>query len=111
MKNLFKNIWQAPASTVAAALVAAIGVATAADIELSKELIVGLSALSAFLAVFSGPNKPTPGSKLPVILLTGLWVGCAVCGLTSCGASFSVVTPLPGELGGGTATITVIPEK
>lgn len=57
MKNLFKNIWAAPAATMAAALVAAIGVITAADIEVSKGVIVGLSAVSALLATFSGPNK------------------------------------------------------
>lgn len=57
MKNLAKNIWEAPAATSAAALVAAIGVITAADIEASKWLIVVLSSASALLATFSGPNK------------------------------------------------------
>lgn len=57
MKNLLANIWDAPAATMAGAFVAAIGVITAADIEVSKGIIVGLSALSALLAVFSGPNK------------------------------------------------------
>lgn len=57
MKNLFKNIWDAPASTIAGGLVAAIGVAVAADVELPKVAVVSLSAVSAFLAVFDGPNK------------------------------------------------------
>lgn len=57
MKNLFRNIWDAKAATMAGALVASIGVITAADLEVSKGIIVGLSALSALLAVFSGPNK------------------------------------------------------
>lgn len=56
MKNLFRNIWEAPASTIAGGLVAAIGVSVASDIELPKMVILALSATSAFLAVFDGPN-------------------------------------------------------
>lgn len=57
MKNLFKNIWQAPASTIAGGMVAAIAVITATDIEVPKYVILALSSVSAFLAVFDGPNK------------------------------------------------------
>jgi len=56
MKNLFRNIWDAPSSTVAGALVASIGVITASDISVDKGVIVALAAASAFLAIFGGPN-------------------------------------------------------
>ena len=57
MKNLFKNIWTAPSSTVAGALVASIGVITASDLTVDKSVIVALAAVSAFLAIFGGPNS------------------------------------------------------
>lgn len=57
MKNLIKNLWAAPASTIVAALVAGIGVITASDLEVSKSVIASLSAVAAVLAAFSGPNK------------------------------------------------------
>lgn len=63
MKNLFTNIWKAPASTIAAGLVAAIGVIIAADLDVDNTVIIGLSALGAFLGLFSGPNKPGGGSS------------------------------------------------
>ena len=58
MKALLKNIIDAPAATMAAALVAGLAVITGSDIEIPKEVVVGLMALSAILAGFSGPNKP-----------------------------------------------------
>jgi hypothetical protein len=106
MKNLFKNIWQAPASTIAGGLVAAIGVAAASDAGWSKETIVTLSTISAFLAVFAGP-KPTVASKLPLLLLCGI----LTIALPSCGTSFSISGPLPDDLGGGSATIIITPAK
>lgn len=57
MKNLLKNIWMAPSSTVAGALVASIGVITASDLTVDKSVIVALAAVSAFLAIFGGPNS------------------------------------------------------
>jgi hypothetical protein len=57
MKNLFKNIWDAPASTIAGGVVAGIGIVTVSDIELNPYFILCLSAVAAFLAVFDGPNK------------------------------------------------------
>lgn len=56
MKNLIKNIWQAPAATIAGGITASIGVVIAADIELSKVAMITMLSLSAFLSVFSGPN-------------------------------------------------------
>lgn len=46
-------------------------------------------------------------SILPLIALCGI----LTIALPSCGASFSISRPLPGELGGGNATITITPEK
>lgn len=57
MKALFKNIFDAPAATAAGAIVAALAVITGSDVDLPKEVMVGLMALSALLATFSGPNK------------------------------------------------------
>jgi phosphate/sulfate permease len=56
MKNLFKNIWEAPASTAAAAITAALGVFIFADIGMPKESLTVLAALSAGLSLFAGPN-------------------------------------------------------
>lgn len=53
MKALFQNIWKAPASTMAAALVAGLTYVIGADIELSKEVLVSLGATAAVLAAFS----------------------------------------------------------
>lgn len=60
MKQLLLNIWHGKAGTIAAALVAAIGVATAADLDWPKEVIVALASLGAFLAAIAGPTKPQP---------------------------------------------------
>jgi hypothetical protein len=57
MKNLFKNIWDAPAATAGSAFVAALGVIIVADIAAPKWLTLGLAAASAFLSLFSGPNS------------------------------------------------------
>lgn len=57
MKNLFKNIWEAPAATISAALVATLTYAIAADIEWNKWILISLGGTSAFLSTFSGPNK------------------------------------------------------
>ncbi len=57
MKNLIKNIWNAPASTIAGALVASIGVIVVTDLNVPTWAIIALTATSAFLAVFSG-SKP-----------------------------------------------------
>lgn len=73
MINLIKNIWTAPASTIAAAIMLAIAVVVGADLDWPKEAIVGLSALSAFLSAFSGPNKPGHQPRLPLVLF-----GCVV---------------------------------
>lgn len=59
MGSLLRNIWEAPAATASAGLVAAIGVITAADLPVHDGWIVGLSAAAAFLALFSGPNTPS----------------------------------------------------
>lgn len=54
MRNLFRNIWEAPGSTIAGAIAASIGVITASGAEVPGWVVIGLSAVSAFLAVFSG---------------------------------------------------------
>jgi len=46
-------------------------------------------------------------SALPLIILCGI----LTIGLPSCGASFSISGPLPDNFGGGSATITIVPEK
>lgn len=58
MKQLLKNIWNGKAGTIAAGLVAAIGVATAADLDWPKGVIVSLASVAAFLSAISGPTKP-----------------------------------------------------
>lgn len=57
MKNLFKNIWEAPASSAASAITAALGVFIASDIGIPKWLLVVMAGVSASLALFSGPNN------------------------------------------------------
>lgn len=57
MKALLKNILDAPGATMAGAIIAALGVFTASDLEMPKVVLVSLMALSAGLAIFSGPNK------------------------------------------------------
>jgi hypothetical protein len=56
MKNLLKNIWEAPSSTISVALTASIGVIIAADIQAPPWVFVSLAASSAFLGIFGGPN-------------------------------------------------------
>lgn len=50
-------------------------------------------------------------ANVPLLLLGLFWAGLAVIGLTSCGASFSIATPLPDDIGGGTATVIITPAK
>ncbi|MCB1134240.1 MAG: hypothetical protein KDN05_24195 [Verrucomicrobiae bacterium] len=57
MKKLISNIWNAPASTSAGAICAALAVVTAADVGLPPPWQVGLLALAAFLGFF-GDRKP-----------------------------------------------------
>lgn len=63
MKALFKNIIDAPAATFGGAITAALGVFIASDLAMPKILLVTLMALSAFLSIFSGPNKPSVNTK------------------------------------------------
>jgi hypothetical protein len=56
MKNLIKNIWEAPSSTISVALTAAIGVIIAGDIDAPPWVFVALAASAAFLGIFGGPN-------------------------------------------------------
>ena len=56
MKNLIKNIWDAPAATAASAIVSALGVIIVTDVTMPKWLLLALAAASALLAAFSGPN-------------------------------------------------------
>lgn len=58
MKNLLRNIWDAPGATIAGGIIAALGVLTVTDVELPEGVTLSLMALAAFLGVFSGPNKP-----------------------------------------------------
>lgn len=60
MKELFRNIIDAPAATMAGAITAALAVVIGADLGLPTAVVVGLMSVSAFLSIFSGPNKPTP---------------------------------------------------
>lgn len=57
MKNLLSNIWNAPASTSAGALMAALTYILAADVEMPKWALISIGASSAALAVFSGAAK------------------------------------------------------
>ena len=57
MKELLANIWNGKSGTIAAAICAAIGVATAADLDWPKGVVVGLAALGAFLGSIAGPTK------------------------------------------------------
>ena len=57
MKNLLKSIWEAPASTCAGAIIAALTYITAADVDMPKWAFVSLGASAAALAVFSGAKK------------------------------------------------------
>jgi hypothetical protein len=60
MKNLLTNIWNAPASTSAGALMAALTYVLAADVDMPKWAIVSIGASAAALAVFSGSGKKEP---------------------------------------------------
>ena len=57
MKNLLSNIWNAPASTCAGALIAGLTALQAADIALPKWASVSVGVAAAMLAVFSGAAK------------------------------------------------------
>jgi len=57
MKNLLKNLWEAPASTLAAGIIASLGIVTTqTELDLPGWVILAASALAAFLAAFDGPN-------------------------------------------------------
>lgn len=58
MKELFANIWNGKAGTVASALCAAVAVIVGSDLDWPKEVVVGLASLAAFLGLFAGPTKP-----------------------------------------------------
>lgn len=58
MKNLLRNIWEAPASTSAAAIMAGLGVYTVSDLSMPQWLLVTLMAISSALALFAGPIQP-----------------------------------------------------
>ena len=60
MKNLFKNIWNAPASTIAAGICASIAVITANGKSLPEWGMITLLAVAAFLSLFSGKNTLFP---------------------------------------------------
>lgn len=57
MKSLLKNIWDAPATTMAGALVAGLTYVQIAEVDLAPWVSVAIGATAALLAVFSGPNK------------------------------------------------------
>jgi hypothetical protein len=57
MKNLLANIWNAPASTSAGALMASLTYILAADVDMPKWALVSIGATAAALAVFSGSAK------------------------------------------------------
>ncbi len=84
MKSLFKNIIGAPASTFAAAIIAALGVFIASGIELPEIAIVILMAVAAFLSLFSGPNKPKGSSNIGKLSIATLFLGLLVFALPSC---------------------------
>ena len=70
MKALLKNIIQAPASTFAGAIIAALGVFIASEIPMPMIVMVSLMAVAAFLSIFSGPNKPNSGPKVGNLNIT-----------------------------------------
>ena len=57
MKSLLKNIWDAPATTMAGALVAGLTYVQIEEVDLAPWVSVAIGATAALLAVFSGPNK------------------------------------------------------
>ena len=76
MKALFKNIIDAPAATIAGAIIAALAAITSSGYPIPEPVSVVIMVVAAFLAAFSGPNKPDNEedtfNKLSVIL----WVLC-----------------------------------
>lgn len=58
MKELLKNLWMGPGSTVAGAITAGLTFIMAADVEISKTTFVVVGAVSAFLSFMAGPQKP-----------------------------------------------------
>lgn len=58
MKNLLRNILDAPAATAASALVSGLAVVIATDMAMPKWVLLSAAILSAVLSAFSGPNKP-----------------------------------------------------
>lgn len=57
MKPLLRNIWEAPAATMAGALVAGLTFLQVAEVEMPTWATLTIGSLAAVLAVFSGPNK------------------------------------------------------
>lgn len=110
MKNLFRNIWEAPGSTISGGIIAAIGALLATDADVPKNLMITLICISAFLSIFSGPNKSGKSSlgRFPcLLLLAGL-----SCLLSSCGGvSVTGHVPIPERFGGGSIPITIHADK
>lgn len=88
MKNLLRNVWDAPASTLASAIIGGLGAIIASDFEMPKWILLSMVAISAFLAAFDGPNS-TKKAAMPKSLSLLLLLGAASCFLTSCGVSFT----------------------
>lgn len=59
MKNLLKNLWEAPAATMAGAINAAIAVVIAAELNVPDAWLIGIAAAGAFFGFISGPNNAT----------------------------------------------------
>jgi hypothetical protein len=58
MKQLFKNLWEGPASSFAGAITLALSSLISSGFEMPPVAIAIVGALAAMLSFFAGPQKP-----------------------------------------------------
>lgn len=58
MKALIKNIWEAPAKTMAGAIVSGLVALGGAWADAPPAVTISVAVLVAFIGAFAGPNKP-----------------------------------------------------
>ena len=111
MKALFRNIIDAPAATFAGGITLFLGVFIASGMEMPQIVLVILMAFSAFLSIFSGPNKTPnvkPNGRFPVVLL---FLTCCFF-LPSCAPQTYVVNTVPyaAQLETNPESVVIAPE-
>lgn len=57
MKEIFSNLWNGSAASVAGALTAGLTYVMAAEVELPKEVVILVGAVAAVLGFMAGPQK------------------------------------------------------